>query len=859
MMDANLINIRKKLASGEKLSINDLRSLEPLHDAIYNNDGRVIGVSDSTATEENGLLSGEFNIDYVDRAHIDGRHHQQHGQSSERLPSLVRYVGMVQDMLDPEYYESYDSRGRSRHFGDHYEPNNDDDNSNGKDDDRLIDSTDRIRNDSDTYHVGRVSECLAERIPLVVVPIPYASDWLYRGVRDPVGLDSSASRPKASKSAVVSPVSNIRGERKRVRNDVYADGDSIMNGGHNPSSFVNGSSNSNQQTKQKTTSNGDGKSSKDDGGGNGKEYPLTSNSTNATDWWPVGTCGTSMDECPVLAKICYEELTSGEQDYNSSRIEEITEEEQIEVEMDDSFAKKGSRTKNSQRPLMLNDVVSLVGVLSMNPWDADFSEQQSSSLSSREGADRFGWDSIMAATNAIPPPSRMPRLHVLSYRRFDLDDLARRAINVEKRIYCKRKSNDGDFVPEREGVCDAILSYDVDSDNDSDNDDDSRVEWSGFPMQEKSTSSGIASLLQDIPSGRFRSSEAAPWIRALWSCLLSQADRRQTNEDSNRRNDGAAPKIVRAGPAERALGSVSLQLSTTDVASAKSLYQNLAENILPGICPVVATLDLIATTTTGTSDTSLIPRKDNSGRLKPCPLQLPKGSVLLVHYPPPCVSIINSGSQNSRLKNRSENDDNNKLQSIQNVLRELVQHHRIPYRFEGGVMIPFEADYRVIIVTTQTQDLPCTLSALTKTCSNTATTTAVLSPTRACPSKPELREILIKSRSLNYINDSLKFSSILLERAQRDFLERRRRYHESSSLSTIPGEDDFHRWLTLTKLQFKDRFSRDERSNNTNNNLLVEGEAGRGIDHSLSLQYSGPSVKDWEAALQLDDDIRCMI
>jgi len=51
MMDANLKKIRNKLVKGEKLSTKDLHSLEPLHDAIYDNDGRVVGMHGSIAEE----------------------------------------------------------------------------------------------------------------------------------------------------------------------------------------------------------------------------------------------------------------------------------------------------------------------------------------------------------------------------------------------------------------------------------------------------------------------------------------------------------------------------------------------------------------------------------------------------------------------------------------------------------------------------------------------------------------------------------------------------------------------------------------------------------------------------------------
>ena len=92
-MDTNLRNIRKKLAGGEKLTASDLRSLQALHDAIYDEEGRVVG---NTAGKENEMnddpLTGEFRLDYVDRSFLEGKNHQ--GDASEKnLPRLVRYVG----------------------------------------------------------------------------------------------------------------------------------------------------------------------------------------------------------------------------------------------------------------------------------------------------------------------------------------------------------------------------------------------------------------------------------------------------------------------------------------------------------------------------------------------------------------------------------------------------------------------------------------------------------------------------------------------------------------------------------------------------------------------------------------------
>ena len=77
MDNINLATIRRKLASGEKLSTADLQSLEPLHDANYDKDGRVVGGNE------------EFVLNYVDRSFLDGK--EQGGE--EILPRLVRYVG----------------------------------------------------------------------------------------------------------------------------------------------------------------------------------------------------------------------------------------------------------------------------------------------------------------------------------------------------------------------------------------------------------------------------------------------------------------------------------------------------------------------------------------------------------------------------------------------------------------------------------------------------------------------------------------------------------------------------------------------------------------------------------------------
>ena len=794
---------------------------------------------------------------------------------------------MVQDQLDPEYYEAYDSRGRSNHFGDHSSYCGLADEHNENNNEPPLEES---KTSSGVYHqmVGNNNnsypDCLAERIPLVVVPIPFASDWLFRGIIERKGNSNSNSNSRSgdqggvgvnvsstanSKSAVVSPVS--KGERKRGFDDVVPNNDDGDDQDETMSDYPNPSSAS--HTNNDTKNNSEADSNSQPTRQKKATVLLSSNETpkeenrggeamTTTDWWPAGTCGTSVDECPVLAKLCYDELLAPEEGMENAKA-------------DDDVARHRSSRSSSTCKLMLNDIVSFVGVLSMNPWDADFSGQQpsSSNTNTASGTDSIvdcrGWDSM---TDTVPPPSRLPRLHVLSYQKLDLDGLARRAINVETNNYgCCKDDEQLLQMPEEEErggiVCggDSPSSKNNDSHSHSNSDDDSEVEWSGFPpMEQRNSSSPMSmtsqSLKVDGPFGSLTSMEAVPWIRSLWLCLLSEAERRTVDFDSINSNN-ESPKIIRAGPEERALGCLSLQLSTPDVASARSLYHDLAENILPGLCPVVACVDFAAAEL---EPTSFVPRKDHNSRLKPCPLQLPRGSVLLVHYPPSHTNNANNNDRpqnSSRSKGGSEIRNNNNNNNMESILRELVQHHKIPYRFEGGMTIPFEADYRVIVVTTQTQELPCTLSALTRTGAATPSPlSASPSKRRLCPTKPELRDILAKGRSLKNTNDGLKFSSLLLERGQKEFLERRKRCYESSPSSPLPGEDDFHRWLTMTRLQTKSRLSRDERLNETSDTTPVGEDMGQQpADLPVSTQYFEPLVEDWDAALKLDDDLRCAV
>ena len=106
--------------------------------------------------------------------------------------------------------------------------------------------------------------------------------------------------------------------------------------------------------------------------------------------------------------------------------------------------------------------------------------------------------------------------------------------------------------------------------------------------------------------------------------------------------------------------------------------------VLSQILPMVGTIH-VSRESLGTTVVS--PAKDeHSGRLVPSPLQLPKGSALIIDE-----SQLTPGPMEAR------------AEETLRALTSLVQRHVVPYRFEGGVPFEFEADYRVVVVSQQQQ------------------------------------------------------------------------------------------------------------------------------------------------------------
>jgi hypothetical protein len=88
----------------------------------------------------------------------------------------------------------------------------------------------------------------------------------------------------------------------------------------------------------------------------------------------------------------------------------------------------------------------------------------------------------------------------------------------------------------------------------------------------------------------------------------------------------------------------------------------------------------------------LTPRRDpNTGRLRHSPLQLPAGALLVLDLtdiagPGAAVNTAAAGATTSI--------------GLNSAVRNVLATHRLDYCFDGGVKIPFEADYRILVITT---------------------------------------------------------------------------------------------------------------------------------------------------------------
>jgi hypothetical protein len=226
------------------------------------------------------------------------------------------------------------------------------------------------------------------------------------------------------------------------------------------------------------------------------------------------------------------------------------------------------------------------------------------------------------------------------------------------------------------------------------------------------------------------------------------------------------------------------------------------------------------------------------GRMKSSALQLPAGSTLIVDV---------------RKYDKNTKDNNAATQEIPNyenpnhplyAIRHICRYFQLPYKFDGGIEIPFLADYRVIVISNpKTQHLiPCTMTIPAPILPSSSPTTtlgpdAFTEHLSVSPILLNLRDTLRTNRSLQ-ASTTIRLHDTVIERAQQDFCNRRRQFYDDKDdnidgvVPTQPkvliGEHDFHRWLILCRLITR----------------------CRGITATIA------EIFDWEQAIQFDDTAR---
>eukprot|EP00934_Nitzschia_sp_Nitz4_P005922 Nitzschia sp. Nitz4//scaffold107_size73032//69758//71548//NITZ4_005773-RA/size73032-processed-gene-0.116-mRNA-1//1//CDS//3329532632//5912//frame0 len=581
---------------------------------------------DEVSKDELQALSSWLGTDKMKEIpHLNRSYLHRYGDARFSQQGLVRCVGMVQDMLEPEYYvEQHD--GQFMHFRDP--------------------SPLSVESEPVNLH-GR----LAERQPLLVVPLPHTSQWFVDHL-NPSTSTSTVSASTPLKTVESSPRSVLIPESPPTNADSTAmlgqDGDS----------------------SRKRQRDGDTSESSPRDSRNPKlDAPMDQGLLGQeSDWWPAGCCQSPAEQCPVLAKFYYDQYPE------------------------------------SPQALRLNDVVEMIGYISMDPFQATFAQDDA--------------EDMFLMGDPIPPPSRLPRLHVLAFRPCDLDEMS--------------------IVPTQE---------------------------SDSTMGDDSESTLLQQFLQECTN------VDASLAEILFLTLVAKSERTSPSNQMKR-----AP--------HDALGCASLQLHCSNANSSLLLFEQL-KAFLSETTHVVAVMDGFAL---------LSKPSKMTGRLEPNNCQLPKGSTILLHL----------GSREIPTNTRM-------------FLDELLGQHRINYQFEGGMEVPFEADYRIVVITAPTSSqykVPCTLRM------ELSDATATKFP-ESQSSLSQVRHLLSKGCQ-NVGNVDLP--STVLEQAQEDFLQRRVQARKGNDPKQ-PGEADFHRWLTLTRLFARTRSS------------------------------ATASNEDWRAALRLDDII----
>jgi len=724
-------------------------------------------------------------------------------------------------------------------------------------------------NDDDTLQGGQggfqeemdVSHNLDERQPLTVVPLPFASDWFNKGI---IPLDTaygSINDANKLKEREEEKSKHVCKKRDRDDDDEIPPPLNEQAEGQAPASTTNTKEEEVVETSRKqqrsiaATDNTPHTSEVVKDG--------TFANSNHSDWWPKGYMKSDVHQCPILAKVYYND-------------DEQTKEERIQQQ-------QTKQQHHRQRRLRLNDVVELIGVVSMDPMDADFTEQekqkrkqdQQEQSSSGNGVTNFeNWwndtqqqDLLLDDDRLVlPPPSLLPRFHVLCYKVLDLDSLSFKFAHSNSNG-TKTKKNDEqekDFI----NRCTSLQNQTIRPKNNNANKEEDGEEENDRTL----TINTFAKFI-------FCDNKYA--AEALLMTLLSMAQR---EEKTNKKDGGNLDQNVIKTPSDTTLGCASINFTLPNVSSCKTLEKRM-HRVLSEVVPIVGTATLSLAALQDQSIVAPTKSQEGGGRLTPSVMQLPKGSAFMIQQGCMAEGTIDINGQRSLM-----------------ALSSLTAKHTLPYRFHGMLDYNFEADYRVIVLSSkdaiddddepataipasdknktaskrrrQTNDssddnknklLPCMMQMVLVSyeegdcdmemandeevgkggCEEEG---AILPPKIA----QRIRFYLSRCRFGQRKNTNIALSREVVAQAEKDFVKRRvecRSRIEEVSLQCsgvqkkphLVGEDDLHMWLTMARLQARSRIAAIESLSCDDSDILLER------------QRNTANIEDWKAALKLYD------
>ena len=605
---------------------------------------------------------------------------------------MVRYLGMVQDILDLEFYSAKTSNGKSTKYKD-----------------RHFQSTD----DEQVHKIDDVEPYLSdlgERQPVHVVPLPYASEWISSYAR----YGSHDMNTVANESIDMEQ----KDQHDRGKRPLYAEPEIVME-----------SEGTDYESRSRK-----------------KAFTISSHTSSditceqkksKINWGVKGALRSDENLTPILAHLYPENDLYG-----------------------------------NTNGVRLNDVVEIVGVLSLDPMEATFSSHTNNVSGESDYANPFQSDIHHAH---VPPPSQLPRVHVLYHEPVDLDQLS------------------------------LSHSSTMESRQDATEEEDDRTATIKFFSKHIFQGDDVASeaLLMAILSATERT-------------LSSQKDSKLTTHALRNR---LTPKKIVAGAC---VGSLSLNLILPQSCTAATCSQmnKKLQLLLKQVCPIVSSLDLSLSNLNDSNQIS-VPSKaafddfdcqplySNENRLSSSPLQLPRGSTLILNDQDMKEGKLNANGY-----------------SCMKALSLIAEQQMCQYRF-GVSDFPFEADYCVVALSKARRSIVNCSNHLKITAGNDYSAESL-----SFDGIDLVRAYISRCRAPL----SISMSAEICKTAEKSFIARRSTQRKAGK-TELDGEKEFHRWLTLSRVQARSRFG--------SRNKFLNAESGP-LEHTVENM-------DWDRALNLDD------